>query len=446
MVGDRMIKQQSLYCAVNNELKEFSNYDNVRSIPKVIDGLKDSQRKCVYGMLKYGNKELKVSQLAEYVSMATDYQHGSASLGGTIVGLAQDYPGTNNINLFEPIGQFGNILNSTPAATRYIFTKPTVELNKLIREEDNDILEYRYEDGAKLEPVYYLPLIPFWAVNGSRGIGTGHSTNVQTRSLEDIKGIITKLIKTPVVKVSDPLPHYNKWKGKVEATGQDNQYLLTGCYEIVNTTTIKVTELPIGYDIDKYKAILIKLMDENVVRDFDNNSTEEGFEFIITVPREVTRRSEDDIIKTFKLQQKVTENITLWSTDGVLQRYDSIVDALREAVQFRLSKYTDRKKSMLDKLNTKLEWLTHRKIFITYWLTKMKEPQKKTINQLKTEIHKETKIPKESVDRLLEMRLSSLSLEMVDKLDKDIVQLEKDISILEGKTIEQLYLDELKDL
>lgn len=438
--------EQRLKDFINIELKEFSNYDNTRSIPSIIDGFKDSQRKCVYGLIKHGSSELKVSQLSEYVSMATDYLHGSTSLCGTIVGLAQNYPGSNNVNLFEPIGQFGNILNSSAAAARYIYTKPTDYLKKLIRSEDDDILTYRMEEGKSLEPTYYLPIIPLWVLNGTRGIGTGHSVNIQPRSLKDIKSIIKNIVLGKPLPKIDPLPHYNGWKGKVERSETQGQYILTGKYEIVNTTTIKITELPIGYDIDKYKSILIKLMDDGTVKDFDNNSTESGFEFIITVPREVTRRTESEIITLFKLQTKVTENITLWDTDGALTKYDSIIDALEEVVLFRLDKYTIRKESMLNKMRDSLIMMNYKMKFILFWIHDMKEPQKKSKNEILEILNVYANIPNEVGEKMLELRISSLTMELVERLEKEIEDTKIKISDLEKMEIGELYCNELDEI
>lgn len=117
---------------VHLELVHFSSYDNVRSIPSLIDGLKPSQRKILFSCFKRGlTNEIKVAQLAGYVSEHSAYHHGEASLTATIIGMAQDYLGSNNLNLLEPLGQFGTrYQNGKDAASpRYIFTK----LGKLTR-------------------------------------------------------------------------------------------------------------------------------------------------------------------------------------------------------------------------------------------------------------------------------------------------------------------------
>lgn len=93
---------------VNKELILFSMADNIRSIPSVADGLKPGQRKILFACFKRNlTKEIKVAQLSGYVSEKTAYHHGEVSLAQTIVGLAQTFVGSNNVNLLDPNGQFG---------------------------------------------------------------------------------------------------------------------------------------------------------------------------------------------------------------------------------------------------------------------------------------------------------------------------------------------------
>ncbi len=85
---------------VDNELIHFSNANNIRAFPSVVDGLKPSQRKVLYSCFRRNLKdEIKVAQLAGYCAEHTAYHHGEASLHSTIVGMAQNFVGSNNINL-----------------------------------------------------------------------------------------------------------------------------------------------------------------------------------------------------------------------------------------------------------------------------------------------------------------------------------------------------------
>lgn len=108
---EKETKQVSYRDFVNKELVLFSNMDNERSIPSLVDGFKPGQRKVLFTCLKRNDrKEIKVAQLAGSVAEHSAYHHGEVSLMGTIIGLAQNFVGSNNLNLLLPNGQFGTRL------------------------------------------------------------------------------------------------------------------------------------------------------------------------------------------------------------------------------------------------------------------------------------------------------------------------------------------------
>jgi DNA topoisomerase-2 len=380
------------------------------------------------------------------VHNCTHYSHGEGSMAETIVGLAQNFPGSNNINLLEPIGQFGSILNGQSASPRYIYTKPSKFMRKMLRVEDDLILEHRVEEGVNLEPVNYFPILPLWLVNGVVGIGTGHSVKILPRDPKKISDLISKLAQgiAPQQKTIDDalLPYFGDWKGKVTKGDSDTQWEMTGVLEVVNTTTLRITELPVTYGVNRYKDILIGLMDKNIVKDFDNKSNEESFDFVVTIPREVGRKSLTELINIFKLVTKVGENVTLWNSKGALQRYESVYEALKEFVEFRLSKYTERKEKQLDEYQTEIDWLTAKYKFIEYWNTKLKDPHKKSEEEL-TELLSKV-IDVKYVDRLLSLQISSLTMKKIDELKAQIEALKEKVNVLTSTSIETLYVTDLK--
>ena len=100
---------------INQEMIHFSTYDCARSIPNMVDGLKISLRKILFSAFKRKlTSEIKVAQFSGYVSEHSAYHHGEASLNGAIVNMAQNFVGSNNINLLEPHGQFGCLSPDTP--------------------------------------------------------------------------------------------------------------------------------------------------------------------------------------------------------------------------------------------------------------------------------------------------------------------------------------------
>ncbi len=175
MIGDVTYKD-----FINKELIHFSNADNLRSIPSIIDSFKPSLRKIFFAGNKRGKRaaDIKVAQFAGYIGCETEYHHGEMSLFEAIIGMAQNWPTSNNINLLEPKGNFGSrsMQGKDAASPRYIFTNITKLSHYIYREEDEPILQYIVEEGKSVEPEIYYPIIPMILVNGTSGIGTGYST------------------------------------------------------------------------------------------------------------------------------------------------------------------------------------------------------------------------------------------------------------------------------
>lgn len=183
---------------IAKELIHFSFSDNLRSIPSAIDGLKPSQRKVLYGSFRKNlvHDEIKVVQLAGYIAEKTAYHHGEAALHATIINMAQNFVGSNNIPLLEPIGQFGTRAKGGAdfASPRYIFTKLSPLARLLCPAADDAILDYLEEDGLEVEPRFFLPIVPLLLINGSQGIGTGWSTSIPPfHPLQIIDRVLEKL-------------------------------------------------------------------------------------------------------------------------------------------------------------------------------------------------------------------------------------------------------------
>jgi DNA topoisomerase II len=258
---------------IGREMIHFSKYDCERSIPNMMDGLKTSQRKILYSAFKRRlTNEIKVAQFSGYVSEHSSYHHGEQSLNGAIVNMAQDFVGSNNINVLEPKGQFGTRLQggSDSASERYIFTHLNPITRMIYREEDDKVLNYLNDDGTMVEPDYYVPIIPMILVNGCKGIGTGFSTEVLSyqpkqiiRYIKDKIGSFTS--SQTQTNTDEFIPYFEGFKGRVEKI-EPQKYLIKGCYEIKNNNQVHITELPIGVWTDDYKQYLETIMDGTAVK------------------------------------------------------------------------------------------------------------------------------------------------------------------------------------
>jgi DNA topoisomerase-2 len=291
---------------IDRGLIHFSIYDNERSIPNLMDGLKISLRKILYAAFKKGGlkTEIKVAQFSGYVSEHSAYHHGEASLNAAIVGMAQNFVGSNNINLLEPNGQFGTRVSGgdDSASERYIFTQLNKLTRLIYRQEDDAVLTYIDDDGQMVEPIYYAPAIPMILVNGTKGIGTGFSTDVlQYNPLQIIAYVRSMLASTSVADRPIIEPYFKGFKGTIRnigapapatnvasatsgapatnvasatsgaATSVAAKYLIKGTYEIIADRKVRITELPIGTWTDDYKVFLEKLMEAPAAADKDKD-------------------------------------------------------------------------------------------------------------------------------------------------------------------------------
>jgi len=182
---------------LNEQYSDSALYINYRSTPSYIDGLKNSTRKVVYTVKKQNIKsQMKVSALGSKVVDTSGYLHGDTSIQGAIVTLAQDFCGSNNLSIMEPIGSFGTRHIPEAAAPRYIFTKPSKYFDYLFRKEDDHSLIEQEFEGEKIEPIFYVPTLPLILLNGSTGIGVGFASTILARDLNNIISIVNNFLLT----------------------------------------------------------------------------------------------------------------------------------------------------------------------------------------------------------------------------------------------------------
>ena len=425
--------------------KEFSLYDNVRSIPFLTDGLKPSQRKAIYGTLTRGENAglIQVERLASVVAAATDYHHGTGSMASTIVGMANNYPGSNNLNLFVPEGQFGSRLTAESAAHRYIETKLSPWFRALFPKADDAILEHHEVDGEKIEPKTYAPLLPMVLVNGAQGTGTGHACLIMSYNPKDVREAVLKVLDNKKLKHGSLLPWFNGFGGTVERNPETGQVVITGKLEVVNSTTIKVSEVPIGTYLDQYKARLNKLEDDEFIKDYEDRSTEQGFEFIVQVPRSTTALSEEELYKKFGLISRDTENYTVWNIDGTLQRFESAEQLIEAFVPWRLQMMEVRRQYLIADLKEQVRFASEVIRFIKFYLANVKLFRDTSKKEL-VEVLLQNKFV--DYERLLSMQIWSLTKDRIAELENKLAGLKAELAKIEADTAAEMYKRELKAL
>ncbi|XP_043264993.1 DNA topoisomerase 2 isoform X1 [Colletes gigas] len=357
---------------INVELVLYSNYDNVRSIPNAMDGLKPGQRKVLYTCLKRNDKrEVKVAQLAGSVAEHSAYHHGEVSLMSTIVGLAQNFVGSNNINLLQPIGQFGTRLSGgkDSASPRYIFTMLSPLARFIFNKYDEPLLKYEYDDNQKIEPVYYVPTIPMVLINGADGIGTGWMTKIPNYNPREIIENLYRMMDGAEPKPM--IPYYKNFKGVIESCG-DYRYVLNGEVSVIGADKVEITELPVGVWTQAYKESVLEPMlhgsdkTPSIITDYKEYNTDTAVHFVVTLNRDkLVELERDGLHKTFKLQTTMAiTSMCAFDANQCLQRYESVTQILRSFYKVRLELYHKRKDYLEGILQAEASKLSNQARFI----------------------------------------------------------------------------------
>ena len=455
---------------MNQEMIHFSTYDCARSIPNMVDGLKISLRKILFSAFKRKlTSEIKVAQFSGYVSEHSAYHHGEASLNGAIVNMAQNYVGSNNINLLLPNGQFGTRLHGgdDSASERYIFTLLNPLTRALFPEADDHVLNYLDDDGTMVEPEFYVPIIPFALVNGISGIGTGFSCNIPAFSPNQIIDYLElKLKGRGVVDAVDFVPYYEGFKGKIIRM-ETNKYMTKGVYEKIDNDKIRITELPIGTWTMPYITYLEGLVDGTTdksgkkiapcLRDFTSLSTEVIVDITIVFPRGKLEEYEskvdsvtgiNGVEKLLKLTSSVSStNMHMFNRDCKLRKYASVEEIIDEFYDVRLDLYGKRKQYMLNELQHKLLKLSNRARYILATLDGSVDLRRKNatvVHDLLTSM--EFAVIDGDFKYLIKMPMDSVTQENVDKIMKEKGDAEKELEVLQKTKLETMWLSELDTL
>ena len=450
---------------IDNELKLFSLSDNIRSIPCICDGLKPSQRKILYSTLekfKNSNFEIKVQQFGGYVGEKSSYHHGEASILAAIISMAQDFVGSNNINLLNPKGQFGTRLQGGKDASspRYIFT----EMNKLtpilFSSLDTPLLNRENDDGFLIEPTWYIPILPMILVNGSEGIGTGYSTFIPKYNPYTIILNLHRLMDGE--EQLEMHPWYKNFNGNISKKG--NNYITKGLYNI-SGDTLTITELPIGTWTSKYREFLDEIIIENDSKEKEKPKNKKGFikdwnfgkqytetkvHFIIQFPKgTLTKYTKNinDFEKKMKLISNLsTDNMWLYDKDKKIRKFNNPNQILKEFYYTRLEYYIKRKKYVIEQLKNEVLQLSSKARFIDEIIEEklIVFRKKKTIieNMLSTSNPPYHKVDN-NFDYLINMPINTFTEEKIEKLNNQRDEKIEKLNELEKTTEKQLWKNDL---
>lgn len=472
-VLDSSLTHVSFEQFINLDLIQFSHYDVHRSIPSVVDGFKPSQRKILYSWYaKDRHEEIKVAQFSGSVSEVSGYHHGEESLNKAIIAMAQDFVGSNNLNVLLPKGQFGTRLKggSDAASPRYIYTQLNPVVEKVFINSDKDILNYLNDDGTLIEPEFYVPILPMILLNGANGIGTGYSTTVPCFNPVDVANqFITKLNGGEFSSIN---PYYKGFTGEIIQLSA-NSFLTKGKYRIKNYKTIEITELPIGKWTDEYNEFLESLLFDvkgkdgkldkmAILKAVKQNSTEEKVNFEIEIKPEIlkqwikTQNNDayvDNIEKELQLTSKFTmSNMHLFDETNHIRKYNNVVEIMDNFYGVRYEYYVKRKTHLLGKLRHQIDVLEQKVRFLGCVINKEIDISRQTVEQLEM-ILKDMgfmeistgQSEKPSYDYLIDIKLRNITTDTYSNLCRQLENRLAEYETINITTIEDMWKSEITE-
>lgn len=432
----------------DKEYLEYARYvvEN-RAIPSCIDGLKPTQRKVVYvanKIWKNGNeKPMKLFQLAGRVAADSYYHHGNSSLESAMVGMAQKFK--NSLPLLEGIGQFGSLRSPAAGAPRYISAK--LHSNFRLVYQDFELLKGKVEEGEEIEPDFFLPIVPTVILNGSSGIAVGFATNILNRNPKDVIDACLSVLTNKKMKTLSPW--LSEFTGTFTRDPQNpNTWKISGSYQVVNSTTVKVTEIPPSFTYEKYEEWLNSLVDKKIIVDYEDNSSDK-IEYILKFQRAILKDyiSKSKLDALLKIHSQETENLTTIDETGKLKIFERAEDIVTHFVSVRLGFYDKRKGFLISKIEKELRVISNRLRFI-------REIIEKTliINNVKRadiiyhlESNSYDKID-DSFNYLLNMPIHSLTLEKYNELSKMVEDKKSELEKIKNADPKNMYLEDLEKL
>jgi len=364
-----------------------------------------------------------------------------------------------------------------------------MKLTRLIYPEADDcVLKYLDDDGTSVEPIHYVPIIPMILVNGSKGIGTGFSTDIMCYNPLHIIDYISSSIKgvsfTENIIIS---PYYEGFKGSITKISE-SKYLIKGKYEVVNDKQLRITELPIGTWTDDYKQFIEELIEgdknekliekENkkssastptnnkkekkktkpvsLVKDYTDMSTDVNVDITITFTNNtvlkelLTKEGEhgcNGVEKLLKLYTtKSNTNMHAFDENEKLVKFETINDLIEHYIKVRMAFYVTRKAYQLIELKKEALVLSNKARFISAILDDTLDLRRKKTAVVSEMLKKANyDVVEEDTDYkyLVRMPMDSVTEENVEKILKEKERKLAEVSYLENTSESQLWLNEL---
>ena len=223
-----------------------------RALPDVRDGFKPVQRRVLYAMLREGLLHNRAyDKCAGVVGevLKNYHPHGDGSVYDTLVRMAQ--PWVMRYPLVDGQGNFGSVDGDSAAAYRYTECKLTKISEELLKDIDEDTVDFipNYKESST-EPSVLPSALPTLLMNGSTGIAVGMATNIPPHNLGELIDAVCALIDNPSVTIDEimeilPGPDFPTG-GSIAGRSGINSYMHTGRGIVRMRGSMLIEDLPSG--------------------------------------------------------------------------------------------------------------------------------------------------------------------------------------------------------
>ncbi len=368
------------------DTKEFQIYAMYRTIPCLADNLTPVRRKALMDMINHPiSKAIKVYQAAGQIAARMLYHHGDASLNKAIIGMARDYPGSNNFPLFKHDGQVGsrNRHGKDFGSPRYVgVLLNTPIVSSLFAKEDIPNLPRQFSDGVQVEPKYFISLLPLPILELNAAVSYGWCLNSYPRDFKIVCELILKLIRKGVDSITEkerlipPSRVGMQCDESIVELLPNNRIYMRGHYMELNSTTVVVKDLPLTYTPKKYEEMLTKRDEIHQVRNYTNDNIHIEIEFKqgilekikqgtlktkkqeaedkkMVASSEVTSTAEDEtssgipqttdkLSNYLNLSAVIREHFNFINEHGIIEHFNNAYEVLLRNFHLNIAKYTAR--------------------------------------------------------------------------------------------------------
>lgn len=446
----RPIVNRTVSDYLNIDYKAYTKYViSTRALPSIIDGFKTGARKVMHAAFHGGLKngaQCKVLNLVGDIYNLTLYPHGDASLYGTIFTEGAEY--TDNLNPLTIIGQHGSLRDpKAQSAPRYL----SVKLSKYAKlyKVDEDLLEYVVDEGQKIEPVTYFPIIPTVLTSRNEGMAPGYKFMSFSYNPIDIIDACIEKLKTGKIKKTIIRPYIrNIASANFSFDTETQRWLNVGSYKVdLNNDIFQITDLPYNISFDKIEKKLNSYIDSGYIKDWKNYSHDNVIDYRVifhktVLAKEMKPSHKASLIKKMMLETLVPDDLLyVLDENDKVRKFESPAELTEYFVELRLQKYNERKDKLISVLNKRYKDNSDLCKFIDLVITGKLKIAKRPINDVKADMDK-VELPY----TLLSTAMSKLTNEERDELLKKNEEIKKEIEYIQATSIEQMYINDLKQL